>query len=74
MKVSDSTFYVAEMDGAMHLFNNQEDAIGHLRENANNIDPESESVAVSQVTVEGDDWTIKQMPWQQIALRLLQEG
>lgn len=74
MRVSNSTFYVAELDGEMHLFDTQEEAIGHLRENAEGIDPESDNVAVSEVTVEGEDWTIKQMPWQQIALRLLQES
>lgn len=72
MQVSNHTFYVAELDGEMHLFDGREDAISHLK-NTDDLDPESEDVAISEVAVDGEDWTIKQMPWQRIALTLLKD-
>lgn len=74
MKVQNSEFFVAELNGEMHIFDREDDAIDHLQEHAGDIDPENDDVAVNRVTIEGDDWTIAQMPWQEIALRLLQEG
>jgi hypothetical protein len=74
MRVTDDTFYVVSLAGEREIYDGEEEAISHLRESAGEIDPENEDVSVARVTIEGDDWTIKELPWQQIALRLLQEG
>lgn len=74
MKVHDREFYVADLDGAMDLFDTEDEVIDHLRGAAGEVHPEKADVSVSKVTVDGEDWTIKQLPWQQIALRLLQEA
>lgn len=72
MNVTNRTFYVAEVNDGMRLYDTKDEAIDHLKTEA--PDPDQDDVAVSEVSVDGDDWTIKQMPWQQIALRLLQEA
>jgi hypothetical protein len=73
MKVSYDTFHVVDVAGERHIYDSEDDAIDHLRENTNDVDPEGDDVSVVQVSIEGEDWTITELPWQQIALRLLQE-
>lgn len=73
MKATENSFHVVEMDDEMHLYDSEDQAVTHLRESAANVDPETDDVTVSNVSVDGEDWTIKQLPWQEIALRLLRE-
>lgn len=73
MRITDDTFFVVSLTDERNIFNGEEEAIGHLRESAGGIDPESEDVSVARVTIDDGDWTITELPWQQIALRLLQE-
>jgi hypothetical protein len=74
MRVTDDTFYVVTLADEREIYDGEEEAIDHLRSSAGEIDPEGDEVSVARVTIEGGDWTIKELPWQQIALRLLQEG
>jgi hypothetical protein len=73
MKISNNTFHVVTIAGKRHIYDNEDNAIDHLRENTNDVDPEGDDVSVAQVSIEGEDWKITELPWQQIALRLLQE-
>lgn len=73
MKISNDTFHVVTVSDERHIYDAEDDAIDHLRDNTGDINPDDDDVNVVEVTIEGEDWTITELPWQQIALRLLQE-
>mgnify|MGYP000264634157 CR=1 FL=1 len=73
MKIENDTFTVVTVAGQRYLYNNEDEAIDHLKENSDGIDVENSDVSVVEVEVTENDWKIAEMPWQQIALRLLQE-
>lgn len=73
MRVSDDAFHLVTAGGERHVYDDEDEAISHLRQNTGDVDAEADDVSVVEVTVDGEDWTIKELPWQQIALRLLQE-
>ena len=73
MQVQNERFYVVETPSESHVLPTETDAISHLKEHGGEIDPESDDVNVVEVQFGGSDWTIKELPWQQIALQLLQE-
>lgn len=72
MKITDKTFYVVQSPDSDHVLPSEAEAIDHLRSNATNVDPESDDLSVVEVSFDNDDWTIKELPWQRIALELLQ--
>jgi len=71
MKIDNGTFYVVQTPGEDHVVMSEDDAIEELQ-NGPEFDPETEDVSVAEVSYADDDWTIKELPWQQIALKLLQ--
>lgn len=73
MQVKNQQFYVVQTADESHVLSSESDAIDHLKQNGSAIDPESDDVSVAEVSFAGEDWTIKELPWQQIALQLLQE-
>jgi len=73
MQIDNGEFHVVTVEERRQLFNEEEEAIQHLEDNVSNIDPESDEVSIVQVSVDEDEWSIAEMPWQEIALRLLQE-
>jgi hypothetical protein len=73
-RITDDTFYTARIATETTVHDERTDAISHLRENADGIDPDGDDVSIVEVSIDGDDWQIKELPWQQIALELLQGG
>jgi len=73
MKVNDDTFYMVQLSEKKTLHQAEEDAITHLKQRAEEIDPESEEVSVVRISVDEGDWTIAEMSWQNIALQLMGE-
>lgn len=73
MQVQNERFYVVQTPDNDHVLASEDEAIAHLKQNGDGIDPETEDVSVAEVAYGGDDWTIKELPWQRIALQLLQE-
>jgi hypothetical protein len=71
LEVKDNTFYMVQLPENKTIHETEDEAINYLKDNANNVDPEEEDVSLVEVSVEGDDWTIAEMPWQTIALRLM---
>lgn len=71
LDVEDGTFFMVQLPDSETLHQTEDDAIEYLRDRAENVDPESDDVGVVRVSVEGDDWTIAEMSWQNIALRLM---
>lgn len=73
LKVNDNTFFMVQLPTEKTIHQKEEDAIGHLQDQAENLNPESDAVSVVKVSVEGEDWTIAEMSWQNIAIRLMGE-
>lgn len=73
MQVNNERFYVVQTPSESHILPSESEAIDHLRQNGGDVDPETDDVSVAEVDF-SDDWTIKELPWQRIALQLLQEG
>jgi hypothetical protein len=71
MEVTDNTFFLVQVPGNKTLHQSEDAAIGHLQDQVKNLDPESDDVSVVRVSVDNDDWTIAEMSWQNIALRLM---
>jgi len=68
----DNTFYVLSTPTEDHLFVDRSAAISELQRSAGMAkDPD---VSIAEVTVDGDDWTIKELPWRTIALELMNAG
>lgn len=74
LEIHDDTFYVVQLPDRKTLHDSEEAAIEHLRENAPDVNPESSDVSVVRVAIENEDWTIAEMSWQNIALRLMGEN
>lgn len=72
MEVEDDTFFVVQSPNKMHVYQTQSESIDHLRSNADKLNAEDPDITISEVTVDGEDWTIKQLPWQRIAVKLMQ--
>jgi len=72
MIVEDSTFYVVQTPAEDHIVSTESEAISTLQDGPE-IDPENNDVSVAEVSYGSDDWTIKELPWQRIALQLLQD-
>jgi hypothetical protein len=73
LEIIDDTFFMVQVPGEKTLHQNEDDAIDHLQDKAEGIDPESSDVSVVRISVDGGDWTIAEMSWQNIALRLMDE-
>ncbi|WP_135826426.1 hypothetical protein [Halorussus ruber] len=71
LEVSNDTFYLVQLPQGKTLHNNEDEAIDYLKNKANDVNPESDDVSVVRVAVEGEDWTIAEMSWQNIALQLM---
>ena len=71
LEVQDGTFYMVQLPSEKTLHQTQDEAIEYLRKRAENVDPETDEVNVVRVSVENEDWTIAEMSWQNIALRLM---
>lgn len=74
IEITDGQFYFAEVDAAETIHTTRQSAIGHLKQEADNLDPDNTDVRIVEVRVSGDDWAIKELPWQKIALELLNGG
>ncbi|EMA47948.1 hypothetical protein [Halococcus saccharolyticus] len=74
MNVSNSEFFMVQLPSGESIHDTRDEALAHLRENANGLSGEAEDVSVVNVSIEGNDWQIKELAWQQIALELLGGG
>jgi len=70
MDVTNGEFYHVEIDGGESIFQSQEEAIEYLGERKDSIDMDDPDVALATVET-GEEWSIKEVPWRNIALQLL---
>ena len=73
MELDNHTFYLVQLPGEKTLHQSEEEAITHLKANADGLDAESDDVSVVRVSVENEDWTIAEMSWQTIAIQLMEK-
>lgn len=71
LEVTDDTFFLVQIPEGKTIHDNEDGAIKYLRQRADNVNPEEDEVAVVRVSVDGEDWTIAEMSWQNIALKLM---
>jgi len=70
MKIENDTMFVTTVSGSKSVHNTQEGAIDVLREED---DIESSDVSIVEVELGEEDWSIAELPWQNVALQLLGE-
>lgn len=71
LEVQNGTFFMVQLPDGKTLHQTENEAIEYLRDRAENVDPETDEVNVVRVSVENEDWTVAEMSWQNIALRLM---
>lgn len=71
LEVTDGTFYMVQIPSSETLHQTEESAISFLKDHVDDVNPETDEVSVVRVSVKDDDWTIAEMSWQNIALRLM---
>ena len=70
MKLEGNKFFVVDSGSEKWIFNEEEEAIEMLKGvSKKNADPERAKIL--EVELEGDKWSIKQMPWSKIAMKIL---
>jgi hypothetical protein len=73
MKLKGSEFWVLEdkgKEGDKRIFDNLDDAVKSVKTMMeNDVDPES--IVLATVDIGGDEWKIKQVPWSEIAVKLV---
>jgi hypothetical protein len=75
MKLKGNEFWLLKdtnQNGISRVFDDLNDAVKSLRELMEG-DVDVTSISLVSVDIEGDDWKIKQVPWSEIAVRLVKE-
>jgi prefoldin subunit 5 len=72
LEVQDGTFLMVQLPNGQSIHQTEDEAIEYLQNRAQDVDPETDDVNVVRVSVENEDWTIAEMSWQNIALRLME--
>jgi len=73
MKLSGTEFFYLELESDRYLFEEREDAVEKLKEEASNIeDPRGSKIF--HVDTEGDKWDLEQVPWSEIAVEMMTGG
>lgn len=71
LEVTGNEFYLIELPSGKTIHDTEEEAVNHLKDNANDIDPNAENISLLRINFDDEDWTIAEMSWQNIALRLM---
>lgn len=73
MEITNSTLYVSEVKEQQEAHNTETEAIDSIKES---IDDEivDEDVKIYEVDIDGEEWTIKQVPWSKIALEMIKDN
>ena len=67
MEIKDE-FYMLKNEDKKWLFNTEDEAIKKLKENK-----DTEKTTILKVDVSGDQWEIIQVPWNRIAMKLMEK-
>lgn len=72
LEVQGGTFFMVQLPDRQSIHQTESEAIEYLQDRAQDVNPETDDVNVVRVSVEDEDWTIAEMSWQNIALRLME--
>lgn len=71
IEIKNDKFYILESEVGKWIFETEDDAIKKLKEVAKKSNPEK--TRIIEVDVSGGEWSIKQVPWSRIAMKLIEE-
>ena len=75
LKIKNDTFFVLEAGKDKIIFDEVGDAVKRLKEVvANNKELNPENVNIVEVSVKGEKWEMKTIPWARIAIELIRSG
>lgn len=72
MQIDDNNFHVVQTEGEDHIVQTEGEAIDLLQSDTVKVNGNRDSIAVISVTYEDEDWSIQSLPWQKIAMSLLE--
>ena len=70
MEIKEDRFYVLESENGKWIFETEDDAIKKLKDVAKKNDPEK--TRIIEVDISEGEWSIKQVPWSRIAMKLIE--
>ncbi len=71
IEIKDGKFYILDSENGKWIFVTEDEAIKKLKDTAKKSDPEK--TRVIEVDISDDEWSIKQVPWSKIAMKLIGE-
>jgi len=75
LKVENEKFYVVQAAGEKIIHTARAEAVETLKELvAKNKDLDPEEASVIEVDTSGEKWSLKMVPWSQIAIQLIRKG
>ena len=69
MEIKEDKFYVLESENGKWLFESEDDAVKKLKDVKKNPDV----TRVLKVDISKGEWSIKQVPWSKIAMKLMED-
>jgi hypothetical protein len=70
MEIQNDTFYVLEIDDNKEAFPQEEQAVKTLQDEVGN-GTEPDGVSIWEVEINGEQWSIQEIPWSNIAIQLM---
>ena len=73
MKIEGKTFYFVGYNEDKQLFQNRAGATDKMKEILKDEEVPPAEVKLQELSLEGDKWTITQVPWMEIAMELIRQ-
>jgi len=70
IEIKDDKFYILDSGNSKWIFATEDEAVKKLKEVAKESDPEK--TRIIEIDIGGDEWSIKQVPWSKIAMKLIE--
>lgn len=71
LEIKDNKFYILESGAGKWIFESEDDAIKKLKDVAKKSD--TEKTRIIEIDIGGEEWSIKQVPWSRIAMKLIEK-
>ncbi|MBW1973344.1 MAG: hypothetical protein JRI44_11020 [Deltaproteobacteria bacterium] len=69
IEIKDDKFYILDSENGKWIFATEDEAIKKLKDTAKKSNPEK--TRIIEVDISGDEWSIKQVPWSKIAMKII---
>lgn len=70
MKLEGNEFWLLDSSDDKRIYDNLDDAVKSVK-SLMESDVDTDNMSLVVVTFEGDNWSIKQVPWSEIAVKLV---